>query len=144
MDALTHERPLDLQRLFEPGRPSQGEAEAAVRTLIRWAGDDPEREGLLETPGRVLRGGGAEDDGGGRGRGGGDQEGVAEQGGAVGRRAERKTHRGRVLGWEMGDGTAERRGVGHGDGDGGDCAFVVSPAGALSAGGGSCVAGTKG
>jgi len=33
----------------------QSEAEAAVRTLIRWAGDDPEREGLLETPSRVAR-----------------------------------------------------------------------------------------
>lgn len=30
-------------------------AEDAVRTLIRWAGDDPEREGLLDTPGRVAR-----------------------------------------------------------------------------------------
>ncbi len=37
------------------GRPSAEEAEAAVRTLIRWAGDDPEREGLLDTPGRVAR-----------------------------------------------------------------------------------------
>jgi GTP cyclohydrolase I len=36
-------------------RPSRAEAEAAVRTLISWAGDDPEREGLLETPGRVVR-----------------------------------------------------------------------------------------
>ena len=36
-------------------RPSQGEAEAAVRTLIRWAGDDPDREGLLDTPARVAR-----------------------------------------------------------------------------------------
>src|SRR5262249_32582951 len=36
-------------------RPSRGEAEEAVRTLIRWAGDDPEREGLLATPGRVVR-----------------------------------------------------------------------------------------
>jgi GTP cyclohydrolase I len=35
--------------------PSQAEAEEAVRTLIRWAGDDPAREGLLETPGRVTR-----------------------------------------------------------------------------------------
>jgi GTP cyclohydrolase I len=35
--------------------PSQAEAEEAVRTLIRWAGDDPTREGLLETPGRVTR-----------------------------------------------------------------------------------------
>ena len=39
-----------------PGdRPSAEDAEAAVRTLIRWAGDDPEREGLLDTPGRVIR-----------------------------------------------------------------------------------------
>ena len=36
-------------------RPSRGEAEAAVRTLIRWAGDDPDREGLRGTPGRVVR-----------------------------------------------------------------------------------------
>jgi len=36
-------------------RPTVEEAEAAVRTLIRWAGDDPEREGLLDTPGRVVR-----------------------------------------------------------------------------------------
>jgi len=34
---------------------TQSEAEAAVRTLILWAGDDPDREGLLETPGRVVR-----------------------------------------------------------------------------------------
>src|SRR6185437_2910662 len=36
-------------------RPSRDEAEAAVRTLIRWAGDDPEREGLVGTPDRVVR-----------------------------------------------------------------------------------------
>ena len=36
-------------------RPSQAEAEAAVRTLIAWAGDDPNREGLLETPARVTK-----------------------------------------------------------------------------------------
>jgi len=35
--------------------PSQADAEEAVRTLIRWAGDDPAREGLIETPGRVVR-----------------------------------------------------------------------------------------
>jgi GTP cyclohydrolase I len=35
--------------------PSTEEAEAAVRTLIRWAGDDPDREGLTETPARVVR-----------------------------------------------------------------------------------------
>lgn len=37
------------------GRPTQAEAEEAVRTLIRWAGDDPAREGLLGTPERVVR-----------------------------------------------------------------------------------------
>jgi GTP cyclohydrolase IA len=37
------------------GRPSRAEAEEAVRTLIRWAGDDPSREGLLGTPDRVVR-----------------------------------------------------------------------------------------
>jgi GTP cyclohydrolase I len=36
-------------------RPTTAEAEKAVRTLLRWAGDDPEREGLLDTPGRVIR-----------------------------------------------------------------------------------------
>jgi len=36
-------------------RPSREEAEAAVRTLLRWAGDDPSREGLLDTPARVVR-----------------------------------------------------------------------------------------
>jgi GTP cyclohydrolase IA len=36
-------------------RPSQAEAEEAVRTLIRWAGDDPEREGLIGTPERIAR-----------------------------------------------------------------------------------------
>ncbi|MEI8146035.1 MAG: GTP cyclohydrolase I FolE [Alphaproteobacteria bacterium] len=36
-------------------RPSRDEAEAAVRTLIEWAGDDPTREGLLDTPKRVVK-----------------------------------------------------------------------------------------
>ena len=36
-------------------RPTREDAEAAVRTLIRWAGDNPEREGLLGTPDRVVR-----------------------------------------------------------------------------------------
>src|ERR1700752_2237838 len=35
-------------------KPSRAEAEAAVRTLIQWAGDDPDREGLLATPSRVV------------------------------------------------------------------------------------------
>jgi GTP cyclohydrolase IA len=38
-----------------PALPSRADAEAAVRTLIRWAGDDPAREGLLATPARVVR-----------------------------------------------------------------------------------------
>ena len=36
-------------------RPSRDAAEQAVRTLIRWAGDDPDREGLVGTPDRVVR-----------------------------------------------------------------------------------------
>jgi GTP cyclohydrolase I len=36
-------------------KPTREEAEEAVRTLILWAGDDPSREGLLETPGRVAK-----------------------------------------------------------------------------------------
>jgi len=45
-------------RAAEPAKlvkPSRAEAEAAVRTLIRWAGDDPDREGLRATPARVVR-----------------------------------------------------------------------------------------
>lgn len=36
-------------------RPDRTEAEQAVRTLIQWAGDNPDREGLLDTPARVVR-----------------------------------------------------------------------------------------
>jgi GTP cyclohydrolase I len=36
-------------------RPTREEAEAAVRTLLRWTGDDPNREGLIDTPSRVVR-----------------------------------------------------------------------------------------
>jgi GTP cyclohydrolase IA len=36
-------------------RPSRSEAEDAVRVLLRWAGDDPAREGLIDTPARVVR-----------------------------------------------------------------------------------------
>ena len=38
-----------------PARPTTEEAEAAVRTLLRLAGDDPDREGLRDTPSRVVR-----------------------------------------------------------------------------------------
>ncbi len=41
--------------MTRPNKPSQAEAEAAVRVLIEWAGDDPNREGLAETPARVAR-----------------------------------------------------------------------------------------
>lgn len=41
--------------LVADDRPSRAEAQQAVRTLIRWAGDDAEREGLLGTPDRVIR-----------------------------------------------------------------------------------------
>jgi GTP cyclohydrolase I len=36
-------------------QPSREEAEAAVKVLLRWAGDDPSREGLRDTPSRVVR-----------------------------------------------------------------------------------------
>ncbi|HEX3403560.1 MAG TPA: GTP cyclohydrolase I FolE [Acetobacteraceae bacterium] len=36
-------------------RPTREEAEQAIRTLLRWAGDDPNREGLIDTPARVAR-----------------------------------------------------------------------------------------
>ncbi|MEM6746422.1 MAG: GTP cyclohydrolase I FolE [Pseudomonadota bacterium] len=40
---------------YVSSKPSRAEAEAAVRTLIRWAGDDPTREGLVDTPKRVAK-----------------------------------------------------------------------------------------
>ncbi|EHI48240.1 GTP cyclohydrolase I [SAR116 cluster alpha proteobacterium HIMB100] len=39
----------------EDNRPSRAEAEQAVDVLLRWAGDDPSREGLIDTPARVVR-----------------------------------------------------------------------------------------
>ena len=47
--------PEPVASLHRSRAPSQAEAEEAVRTLIRWAGDDPLREGLLATPARVVR-----------------------------------------------------------------------------------------
>jgi GTP cyclohydrolase IA len=46
------------EAVFKPAqrpRPSREAAENAVRTLIEWAGDDPDREGLIDTPERVVR-----------------------------------------------------------------------------------------
>ena len=51
-DGIGLEKAVDVESV---DRPTRVEAEAAVRTLIRWAGDDPAREGLLDTPGRVVR-----------------------------------------------------------------------------------------
>ena len=55
MDAST--KPAAVKTLSEHIilRPTREEAEAAVRTLIAWAGDDPAREGLLDTPRRVTK-----------------------------------------------------------------------------------------
>jgi len=53
MDAIT---PKDIiLRSEDVKRPSREEAEEAVRTLLAWAGDDPMREGLLDTPKRVVK-----------------------------------------------------------------------------------------
>ena len=53
----SHPAPLEARRTRKRGglKPSRTEAEEAVRTLLRWAGDDPAREGLLGTPDRVAR-----------------------------------------------------------------------------------------
>ena len=60
MDALVTEPGEGTEgREYDPAtgksRPSREQAEAAVRTLIEWAGDNPDREGLLDTPKRVAR-----------------------------------------------------------------------------------------
>lgn len=51
MDAIVKNFPASSQT---QARPTQQEAEEAVRVLLRWAGDDPMREGLLDTPKRVA------------------------------------------------------------------------------------------
>lgn len=52
MDALTPEA---ARMAAEKSRPTREQAEEAVRTLISWAGDNPAREGLIETPKRVVK-----------------------------------------------------------------------------------------
>lgn len=55
MDAIVSTFSKDEEdQIATPARPTREEAEAAVRTLIRWTGDNPDREGLLETPQRVV------------------------------------------------------------------------------------------
>ncbi len=55
MDDLLEDDPQRLVHAHAHAPIPQAEAEAAVRTLLRWAGDDPDREGLLDTPARVAR-----------------------------------------------------------------------------------------
>ncbi len=56
MDAITSEETKKIiERAEGVQRPSQEEAEEAVRTLLAWAGDDPAREGLIDTPKRVAK-----------------------------------------------------------------------------------------
>ena len=52
-EAVSQETDADLSKVT--GTPTREEAEAAVEVLLRWAGDDPTREGLVGTPGRVAR-----------------------------------------------------------------------------------------
>jgi GTP cyclohydrolase IA len=52
MDAITDLKNFTMPTAVE--RPSRDEAMAAVRTLLRWAGDNPDREGLIDTPKRVV------------------------------------------------------------------------------------------
>jgi GTP cyclohydrolase I len=53
-DIATRKPTATIKRITPLKRPSRAEAEAAVRTLIAWAGDDPTREGLRDTPRRVT------------------------------------------------------------------------------------------
>jgi GTP cyclohydrolase I len=53
MNVILKRRELERAEISE--HPSRATAEEAVRTLIRWAGDDPDREGLVGTPDRVVR-----------------------------------------------------------------------------------------
>ena len=54
MDAIANKKALKETSSGKISRPSRDEAEEAVRTLIRWAGDDPARSGLIDTPKRVI------------------------------------------------------------------------------------------
>jgi len=57
MTAIAYDAPARADDISTPvsSQPSRSEAEEAVRTLIKWAGDDPTREGLLDTPKRVAK-----------------------------------------------------------------------------------------
>ncbi len=57
MDAIVEKQPLNTKTKLNgrKPKPTREEAEDAVRTLLAWTGDDPEREGLLDTPKRVVK-----------------------------------------------------------------------------------------
>ena len=52
---MTTDKPLGVVNKLLQQRPTREQAEDAIRTLLRWAGDDPDREGLQDTPSRVVR-----------------------------------------------------------------------------------------
>jgi len=58
MNATVHALEMEMgkaSKRFEAGRPDRADVEDAFRTIIRWTGDDPERDGLSETPARAAR-----------------------------------------------------------------------------------------
>ena len=58
MNATVHALEMEIGRAtkrVEAGRPDRADVEDAFRTIIRWTGDDPARNGLIETPARVAR-----------------------------------------------------------------------------------------
>ena len=56
MNAMVHPlKGCKSTQIFNAAKPTRAEVEAAFRTIIRWTGDNPERDGLADTPGRVTR-----------------------------------------------------------------------------------------
>lgn len=55
MNIIATGSPIAADNAASTGRPTREEAEEAIRTLLRWAGEDPTREGLIDTPARVAR-----------------------------------------------------------------------------------------
>lgn len=58
MNLNVHALEIEKERASKPvevGKPDRADVEAAFRTIIRWTGDDPERDGLIETPARAAR-----------------------------------------------------------------------------------------
>jgi GTP cyclohydrolase I len=55
MNLMSHKEIIKVSKSIETDRSDRAGVESAFRTIIRWIGDDPEREGLLETPARAAR-----------------------------------------------------------------------------------------